>query len=152
MLDGLAAARAEIADAATRAIRRAGAWRYPPLHPGDFAEDRLQRAAIAMIDPFMPESAEAMTLVADADDSGAPLDGAHRYALRLSADGPPPTRASWSVSAGGEPIAGLRTDMVELEIPPRAAPGNFAIALHVWEPTGSLIDRMWRPPGIMRIR
>lgn len=144
MREGIAAARTEVDAAAVRAIRRVGAWRYPPFHPGDFDDDRLQRAVVAMIDPFMPETAEAMTLVADSDESGAPLDGAHRYALRLSADGPPPTRAVWSLAVAGERMTGVG------DIPRRNRPGHFAITLHIVEPGGGLLDGTWQPPGIIR--
>ncbi|CAM9767755.1 unnamed protein product, partial [Phaeothamnion confervicola] len=106
MREGIEQARADIREAAARAVRRVGSWRYPPLHPGDFGEDRLQRAVVATIDPFLPETAESMTLTADRDQAGAPLDGARRYMLRFSADGLPPTRAFWSLSIDGQLVGG----------------------------------------------
>ena len=41
--EGVDAAQAGIRDAAARATRRIGAWHFPPSHPGDFGDDRLQR-------------------------------------------------------------------------------------------------------------
>jgi hypothetical protein len=140
MREGIDQALADIRAAAARAVRQVGAWRYPPLHPGDFGEDRLQRAVVATIDPFMPEAAAAMTLTADSDETGAPLDGARDYALRFSADGPPPTRAVWSLSTDGQVVDGLR-------LPPRP-PGPFSLRLHVWEPGSQLVDGTWRPPAV----
>lgn len=150
MLEGIERARAEIGEAAGKAIRRVGGWRYPPVHPGDFGEDRLQRAVVATIDPFMPETAESMTLVADADSTGATLDGAHRYALRF-ANGPPPSRAVWSIAAGGEPIGGLRREAEEVEIVRRGS-GHFAIDLQIWQPTGALLEGTWKSLELLRIQ
>ena len=151
MREGIAAARAEIGDATARAIRRIGAWRYPPPHAGDFVDDRLQRAVVAVRDPWIPATAESMTLVADTDDSGAPLQGSRRYMLRFSADGPAPTRAAWSLSVQGVTLGGTRRDGgAPIDIP-AGQPGDITIALHIVEPTGTLLDGSWRPPSIMPI-
>jgi len=152
MLEGIGAARAEIDSASARAIRRVGAWRYPPPHPGDFIDDRLHRAVVATRDPFTPAVAESVTLVADTDSSGTPLDGARRYVLRFAADGPPPTRSSWSLSADGTLVGGLRREGREpIDIPARNRSGNYAVAVHISEPTGALLDGSWNPPNIISI-
>ncbi len=148
MLEGIAAARAEIDAAVARAIRRVGTWRYPPLHAGDFGDDRVGRAIVATNDPLMPATAESMTLVAHTDDSGALLQGSRRYALRFSADGPPPTRAGWSLSVQGVALGGARRDGGEPIDIPAGQPGDITIALHVVEPTGPLLDGAWRPPSV----
>jgi len=154
MLEGIAAARAEIGEATARSIRRIGAWRYPSPHPGDFGDDRLQRAIVATNDPLMPataEGAEAMTLVAQTDDGGAPLHGSRRYVLRFSPDGPPPTRAAWSLSVQGVTLGGARRDSGDpVDIPPGQA-DNLTIALHIVEPTGPLLDGAWRPPSVVPV-
>lgn len=152
MLDGIETARAEVLDAA--AVRRVGAWRYPPRHSGDFGEDRLQRAVVAMTDLFMPETAESVTLVADVEEDGAPLDGKHAYALRWTANGPPPNRAFWSLAVDGQLIGGLRRgtgDRAEIPLRP-VRRGAFAITLHICQPDAEVLDGMWRPPIILRIR
>jgi hypothetical protein len=151
MLEGIAAARAEIDAATARAIRRVGAWRYPLAHAGDFGDDRVQRAIVAVRDPLMPATAESMTLVADTDDSGAPLRGSRRYTLRFSADGPPPTRATWSLSVQGVALGGARRGDGEAIDIPAGQPGDIAIALHIVEPIGPLLDGSWRPPSVAPI-
>jgi hypothetical protein len=150
ILEGIEAARAAIGEAAARAVHRVGAWRYAPPHPGDFAEDRLHRAVVATRDPLMPATAESVTLVADSDDDGAPLDTSRRYELRFAADGPPPTDAVWSLSVQGEALGGLRRDSREpIEIAPRDRAG--AVALHISQPGGQVLDGTWIPPSIVRI-
>ncbi|MBX3497811.1 MAG: DUF1254 domain-containing protein [Alphaproteobacteria bacterium] len=150
MLEGIHAAHAEI-DEAARGNRRARTWRLPPRHPGDFGGDRLQRAVVATIDPFMPQSEEAMTLVATADDSGAPLDGARRYEVRFNAA--PPTRAFWSLSSDGRLIGGLRRNGDRpVEISVRVRPGPFVLELRIFQPEGGLLDGTWHPPDIVHIQ
>ncbi|MBV9835578.1 MAG: DUF1254 domain-containing protein [Alphaproteobacteria bacterium] len=152
MRDGIDAGQAEIRAAAARAIRQVGAWRYPPFHPGDFGEERLQRAVVAMVDPLMPEAAESMTLVATTDDAGAPLDSARRYRLDLRVDGPPATRSSWSLAAGGQLIGDLRPGGgVQIDLPHRDQPGPFSLSLHVIQPGAAVLDGSWHPPNIVPV-
>lgn len=151
MREGIDAARAEIGAATARAIRRVGAWRYPPAHAGDFGDDRVGRAIVATEDPWMPSTAESIGLVADTDNDGAPLQGSRRYRLRFSADGPPPTQAAWSLSVQGVMVGGLRRDDGNpIDIPP-GQPGVIAIALHIAQPTGPLLDGSWPPPSIVPV-
>ena len=152
MREGIDAAHAEIREAAARAIRQVGAWRYPPFHPGDFGEDRLQRALVAMGDPFMPETAESVALIATTDDTGAPLDGARRYRLSFAADGPPATRSAWSLSIGGQLMGDLRRDgaaPIDLARPTQTGP--FALMMHVFQADGTVLERTWRPPNILPV-
>jgi len=151
MREGIDAARAEIGEAAARAIRRIGAWRYPPAHPGDFADDRVARAVVATSDPLIPATAESMTLVADSDDSNASLQGSRRYALYFSEGGPPPTRAAWSLSVQGVAVGGSRRNGSEPIDIPAGQPGDVTIALHIVEPSGPLLDGSWRPPSIVPV-
>jgi hypothetical protein len=151
MLEGIDAARAEIREAAARAVRVVGAWRYPPFHSGDFAEERLQRAVVATLDPFMPEAAESMTLLATTDDSGAPLDGARRYTLDFTAGGPP-AGFRWCMSAGGQLIGDLQRDTaVTIDLFGRDQSGSFALALHVIQPDLPVLEAAWRPPNILPV-
>ncbi len=152
MREGIEAAQAEIREATGRAIRQVGAWRYPPFHPGDFGEQHLQRAVVAMLDPFMPESAESMTLTATTDDTGAPLDSARRYTLRFTADGPPSTRSFWSLSIGGQLIGDLRRDVsAPIDLSRRDEAGLFALSMHIIQPDPTVLDGTWRPLSILPI-
>ena len=100
----------------------------------------------------MPETAEAITLRASTDDNGAPLDGRRRYALRFTTDGPPATRAFWSLSIDGRLIGGLRRDEVSvLDIPQGPQARKSAMILHICQPGGALLDGTWRPPGIVPV-
>lgn len=149
MREGIDAAQAEIRAATAQAVRQVGAWRYPPLHPGDFGEERLQRAALATIDPFMPQSAEAMTLTATTDDSGAPLDRARHYRLGFTSDGPPTSRSFWSVSVSGQLISDLqRGAAAPMELLGRIEPGPFLLSMHVFQPDSAVIEGAWIPPRI----
>ena len=152
MRQGIDSARAEIREGAKRSARQVGAWHYPPAHPGDFGDDRLQRAVVARTDPFMPETAESITLRASSDDNGAPLDRARRYALRFTTDGPPQTRAFWSVSTDGRLIGGLRRDEATAGVVAPGGPaGLSAIFLHICQPGGTVLDGTWRPPNIVLV-
>jgi hypothetical protein len=154
MLDGLAAADREIEEAKTRTIRRTSGWHWPPAHPGDFEEDRLQRAIVASNDPLMPTSAESMTLVADADAAGTPLDGANHYVLRFVSGATPPGGSAWALSIAGQPVGGLRVPSaapIEVSLPPRDGIGAVPVRLHAWTPASDVMNGSWRPPEIIRL-
>lgn len=95
---GIAEARAEIRAAGGNWGRAVNGWSYPPRHLGNFGEDYLYRALIALTGLAALEPAEATYLGCSVDDAGKPLDGRHRYVLRFDAGGLPPARAFWSLS------------------------------------------------------
>jgi len=94
---GIARARDDIRTAAPRAGQTINGWRYPGRHLGNFGDDYLYRAQIALTALAALEPAEATYLMCDAAD-GRPLDGRDRYALRFEAGKRPPARAFWSLT------------------------------------------------------
>ncbi|HEY2873176.1 MAG TPA: DUF1254 domain-containing protein [Reyranella sp.] len=73
-------------------------WRFPPRNLGNFGDDYLYRAVIALTALAALEVAEATYLMCDSDAEGRLLDGSRRYVLRFAAGQLPPARAFWSLS------------------------------------------------------
>jgi len=95
-----------IADAHA-AIRSAGGgfgattisgWSYAAANIGNFGDDYLYRAQIALYGLAALELAEAAYMSCGVDAEGRPLDGSHRYTLTFPAGGLPPAKAFWSLS------------------------------------------------------
>lgn len=70
-------------------------WRYPADDLGDFGQDFLYRAQVALAQPGTPKADEVLCLRAVTSDGDAVFDSAPDY--RLSLPGPPPS-ARWSLS------------------------------------------------------
>jgi hypothetical protein len=93
---GMAHAREEMrADARGTTIN---GWRYPERHLGNFGDDYLYRAQIALGALAALEPAEATYLMGDSDADGRPLDGRGRYRLRFEPGQLPPAKAFWSLT------------------------------------------------------
>ena len=73
----------------------AGGWRYPEPDLGDFGQDFLYRAQIALAQPGAPKAEEVLCLRALTPGGAGVFDGAENY--RLSLPGPPPASAGWSL-------------------------------------------------------
>jgi hypothetical protein len=93
---GIARARDDIR-ATPRAGQTINGWRYPARHLGNFGEDYLYRAQIALTALAALEPAEATYLMCD-EAGGRPLDGRDRYVLRFEAGERPPVKAFWSLT------------------------------------------------------
>jgi hypothetical protein len=101
--DGRAAIRRGISRArddvrGTQRGRTIDGWTYPERHLGNFGDDDLYRAQIALTALAALEPVEATYLMGDLDADGRPLDGNGRYALRFAAGQHPPARAFWSLT------------------------------------------------------
>jgi hypothetical protein len=70
-------------------------WRYPRSDLGDFGQNFLYRAQVALVEPGAPRPDEVVCLRALTPDGAAVLDSAADY--RLSLPGPPPTSGGWSL-------------------------------------------------------
>ena len=70
-------------------------WRYPRPDLGDFGQDFLYRAQVALVEPGAPRPDEVVCLRALTPDGAAVFDSAADY--RLSLPGPPPASGGWSL-------------------------------------------------------
>jgi len=159
---GLLSARSAMQDAGAVAGRPVDGWSRPPPDIGNFGQDYMLRAIIALIGLGALEQAEAVYMSANVDAAGAALDGANRYRLRFGPDGLPPVDAFWSLSmyeltpegrafftpnpigryAIGDRTAGLA----------RGADGSLEIAIQRDAPEGALrANWLPTPPGPFRL-
>jgi hypothetical protein len=95
---GIDQGHAEIRAAGSRYGKTIDGWTYGERHLGNFGDDYLYRALIALTGLAALEPAEAIYLSCAADLGGRPLSGASRCQLTFPADGLPPARAFWSLS------------------------------------------------------
>jgi hypothetical protein len=73
-------------------------WSYPSARLGDFDQDYLYRAAVALGGLAALPPAEAMYMRACAPDGRALFDGTKPWRLRFPADEPLPVNSFWSLS------------------------------------------------------
>ncbi len=95
---GIARAREEIRGAGRTAVTVVNGWSYPKSNLGNFGDDHLYRAVIALSALAALETAEATYLMCDGDAAGQPLDGRSRYVLRFEPGQLPPAKAFWSLT------------------------------------------------------
>ncbi|MEN9627113.1 MAG: hypothetical protein RJA10_339, partial [Pseudomonadota bacterium] len=77
--------------------RRVQGWRLPNEAVGDFGSQHALRAAVALGGLAALPPMEAVYLMRDIDDTGAPLDGTRRYRVRIPPGGVP-CDAFWSLT------------------------------------------------------
>jgi hypothetical protein len=73
-------------------------WHYPGRTLGNFGDDYLYRAQVALHSLGALEPAEAVCLACSTDHEGRPLSGSERYRLTFARDRLPPAGAFWSLS------------------------------------------------------
>jgi hypothetical protein len=95
---GIEQGQAEIRAAAGRYGTTIDGWTYGDRHLGNFGDDYLYRALVALTGLAALEPAEAIYVTCTVDSDGRPLDGAGRYELTFPAGGQPPARAFWSLT------------------------------------------------------
>lgn len=90
------------AKAALRSRRRPGpvvdGWIYPKSNLGEFGQDYLYRAQVAVGGLAALPPVEAMYMRAVTADGAVTFDSAQRYKLRFAADRMPPVHAFWSLT------------------------------------------------------
>ncbi|MGY6268233.1 DUF1254 domain-containing protein [Achromobacter denitrificans] len=98
MRQGLRAARERMAAAAGGSVRGVNGWQRETGSIGVYGNAYLRRALAAQAQPGsgLPEDLAVLALAADSE--GAPLDGAHGYALRFESGQLPPAGALWSLA------------------------------------------------------
>jgi hypothetical protein len=97
ILRGIRQAHAEIRAGGGRGETING-WLYPERHLGNFGDDYLYRAQVALGGLAALEPAEAAGLICIGDADGRPLDGTDRYRLRFEPGQLPPAKAFWSLT------------------------------------------------------
>jgi hypothetical protein len=95
---GIARARDEIRGAGRTAVTLVNGWSYPKNNLGNFGDDHLYRALIALTGLAALETAEATYLMCNTDAGGRGLDGRGRYVLRFEPGQLPPATAFWSLT------------------------------------------------------
>jgi hypothetical protein len=95
---GIDQARAEIRGAGGHFGKVVNGWSYPDRTLGNFGDNYLYRAQVALGGLAALEPVEATYLACSTDQNGRPLDGRQRYVLRFEPDQLPPSRAFWSLS------------------------------------------------------
>jgi hypothetical protein len=95
---GIEQGQAEIRAAAGRYGTTIDGWTYGDRHLGNFGDDYLYRALVALTGLAALEPAEAIYITCTVDSDGRPLDGAGRYELTFPAGGQPPAHAFWSLT------------------------------------------------------
>jgi hypothetical protein len=98
ILAGIEQGKSDTRSAASRYGKTVDGWTYGERHLGNFGDDYLYRAHMALTGLAALEPAEAVYLSCNADATGRPLSGANAYRLTFPADGLPPARAFWSLA------------------------------------------------------
>ena len=98
ILAGTAQARSEIRAAGRRYGETVNGWNYPARNLGNFGEDYLYRAHIALTALAALETVEATYLGCASDETGEPIEGGRRYVLRFEPSQLPPAHAFWSLT------------------------------------------------------
>lgn len=88
---------AALRTAARPAARRVGGWIHPPPGVGRWGDDLELRAAVALGGIAALSDDEALYLRADTGPDGSPLDGRHRWRVRVPPGGLP-VDAFWSLT------------------------------------------------------
>jgi hypothetical protein len=91
------AMQASLRGALERTGTELNGWHYPQADLGRFGTDYSYRAQVALAGLLALEPAEALYPTTSIDQGHQPLDGSHRYRLRLPA-GFPPVGAFWSLT------------------------------------------------------
>lgn len=182
---GIEQGRVEIRAAGGRYGRTVDGWTYGERHLGNFGEDYLYRASVALTGLAALEPAEAVYLACNTDSNGRPLSGANTYRLTFPANNLPPARAFWSLamyevtpegraffidnpigrysigdrtpglhkSADGSLTIYLQRERPEGERAANWLPapsGPMRLVLRAYEPQDSLIQGLYRAPGVQR--
>jgi hypothetical protein len=98
ILDGIEQGRTEIRRAGHRYGKSVDGWTYAEPNLGNFGEDYLYRAFVALTGLAALEPVEAIYITGALDSDGQPLDGTHRYELTFPTGGLPPAGAFWSLA------------------------------------------------------
>jgi hypothetical protein len=94
----VAAAIEKLEQAAKQTGNGSNGWRVPLMILGNYGDNYVARAAIALIAFGANLPADAVYPTTFVDAEGNPLDGAHRYILHFDPAQSPPVNAFWSIT------------------------------------------------------
>ncbi|WMD19596.1 DUF1254 domain-containing protein [Achromobacter seleniivolatilans] len=110
MRRGLRAARERMEAASGSTLRSMNGWQQETASIGVYGNAYLRRALASQAQPGSGLPEDLAVLLLAADSQGAPVDGAHRYALRFESGQLPPAGALWSLAVYdglGLPVANM---------------------------------------------
>jgi hypothetical protein len=84
---------------ARRAGRVIQGWSYPQSNLGDFGQDYLYRAQVAVNGLAVLPNAEALYVLGASDQGGMAIDSSKNWQLRFEGNSLPPVDAFWSLTA-----------------------------------------------------
>lgn len=179
--DGVAEARATMLATLPLLGRRVNGWVLNVETMGNYGNDYLKRAVVALVGlgANPPEDAVYPVLMTDAD--GRPLDGGNRYRLHFEQHELPPVDAFWSLTmydADGFPVANpidryaigdrdalrynadgsldlaLQHERPADDLVPNWLPaplGPLGVTMRLYGPRREVLDGAWVPPAVTRL-
>ena len=160
---------------------RVNGWEIPPGNTGRFGTDYAGRAAVALLGLGANIPDDAVYPHTTVDSSGAPLNGANKYVIRVPKGGVPPVKAFWSLTmynakqafvdnpihrytiGDRDPLMFAEDGSVTLYIqhgsPDKShepnwlpAPADdFNLVLRLYWPGTNILNGSWQPPGVDRV-
>ena len=157
-------------------------WDVSPANTANFGTDYTYRAVVALAGLGANLPADAIYPCASVDGDGQPLHGKHRYAIRFAKGQLPPVNAFWSLTMYNAKRTFIRNPIDRYAIGDRdklarnpdgsttiylqrdspgpdkesnwlpAPPDSFNVVLRLYWPKKEIIEGLWRPPPIERIR
>lgn len=179
---GAAAGLAEIRQSAKAIGAPHNGWYYTTGAIGYFGGDYLLRAATALDGIGYNRPEDAVYPLSSVDSTGAPLNGANRYAITFDKGQTPPVGAFWSLTvydAEGFPVDnmlhryaigdrdalkfdadGKLTLYLQHDSPGEDKVSNwlpvpdapFKLQMRLYSPSPSVASGTWEPPAISRLR
>ena len=157
-------------------------WDVSPANTANFGTDYAYRAVVALAGLGANLPADAIYPRASVDGDGQPLHGKHRYAIRFAKGQRPPVNAFWSLTMYNAKRTFIRNPINRYAIGDRdklarnpdgsttiylqkdspgadkesnwlpAPPDSFSVVLRLYWPKKAIVEGLWRPPPIERIR
>jgi hypothetical protein len=157
-------------------------WDISPANTANFGTDYSFRAVVALGGLGANLQADAIYPRASVDGDGQPLHGKHRYTIRFPRGQLPPVNAFWSLTMYNAQQAFIRNPLSRHAIGDRdrlatnpdgsttlylhkdspgadkesnwlpAPPDAFNVILRLYWPKKDIVEGLWRPPPIERIR
>lgn len=134
MRRGLRAARERMDAAAGVSLRNLNGWQQETASIGVYGSGYLRRALAAQAQPGAGLPEDLTVLLLAADNHGAPIDGAHRYALHFASGQLPPAGALWSLAVydgQGMPVANMLNRYALSERSPLSYNADGSLDMHV---------------------
>jgi hypothetical protein len=153
-----------------------------PVHPRRFETDYLSRAVAARNAFWNSLAEDIVVYETELDETGDSLKGTHQYVIHFDQEHVPPVNAFWSITVydsrrllpanaihrhvlGDRDRLRLNPDnslsiYIQHEWPGTGKDSNwlpapkagFDLILQLYWPKSDVLDGIWRPPAVMRVR